>query len=129
MVTLEQINDKVREIALEDPDFIYPKRLDKLDPPCSYGTAAGKTNRVSCVFGRAFFALGVTISSDGGTISEVILREGIPHYEEKDLIWAGVVQSAQDMGTTLAQAVRKADEEVKDYEKTKYETKRELEDY
>lgn len=114
MVTIKEINDKVREIAMSSPNYVYPKSHGiSISPKCSYGPAAGSYKREPCIFGLAFTALGITLPEDNGDIVEVFRILRLPS-DPIEASWALNVQYNQDQGKTWGEAIKIADKRKAD---------------
>ncbi|TDB90885.1 hypothetical protein E1264_03400 [Actinomadura sp. KC216] len=108
-LTFKQIENEVRRLAAENPDFVY----ESYHGSCFYNPTerAGKQYG-ACIFGQAFTNLGTPVPDgiDEDYIGSVLPNMGIEttldQYE-----WAGTVQYQQDQGCAWALAVALADDE------------------
>lgn len=98
-VTVEDLEQAVREIALESPDYIY----DRPDGGCVY---FDKDGCPSCLIGHGLAKLGITPERVGGYNSSGV---GGLSYEDiivgEDLDWLINVQDRQDAGISWGDAV------------------------
>lgn len=118
MITGKKVVKRVREIAKENPDFIYTDQGAN-DSECSYlGRSMSEPNvGQGCIVGQALLDLGVT--REEMVEAEI---EGVPGYEVleylgieskfKHNIFLDYVQESQDDGETWKEAVEYADNEV-----------------
>jgi len=92
--TIEELISKVRELALNNPEFLYRKPLNS--QKCSYTTGAdGK----GCIFGQAMVALQPDIEDflryrDNQPIEMILSILAIGDDNDKE--WCGTVQHKQD---------------------------------
>jgi len=103
-LTFKMVEDKVRELVKERPDFRYnPGGHEQ----CRYNA---DDLQPGCVFGQAFAALGVTIPEDleGQGIREIFTWLGVP-VSLKDRYWASDLQGNQDDGVPWGEALEGAD--------------------
>jgi hypothetical protein len=113
---IEQLIGKVREIAAENPDFIYQKqrRDGHRDTMVCYYVAENSQDG-SCIMGRAFRALGVPAEvlrqyegERTGTLIEAFRVEA----SASQLSWLFNVQCSQDDGLAWGECVRVADRDL-----------------
>jgi hypothetical protein len=102
-VTVEDLEQAVREIALEDPDYVY----DRPYGGCVY---FDKDGCPSCLIGHGLAKLGITPERVGGYNNSGV---GGLSYEDiivgEDIKWLMDVQDQQDAGEFWGNAVRFAD--------------------
>lgn len=132
-LTVQQIINKVREIAERLPDYVYQKPTQ--ETKCEYKPSI--FNPYGCIFGLAFRELGVPVDHIGGSIvsnvinslmekgkveGEHIWQEMVGEELKPEVKWCDTVQAYQDGRKgpgfeppryTWWDAVKKADEEVK----------------
>ena len=121
MITLQQVVDKVREVAKERPEFVYRDQPGAGADECSYTSAAiGSDEGEGCIIGQALMRCGLSREmleemQDGKAcgISD-FLPVLIGHveqasYRDPRVRWMLVAQNAQDTGSSWADAVAQAD--------------------
>lgn len=115
---LGDLADKVREIALKRPNYVYqrknPFRPDDGGPTCVYvEQIPGGTYIPSCLIGHAFVELGVApedlvfAEAEGINIFLVLEKWGYD-LEDPRVTWLENVQYAQDSGVAWGDAVDQA---------------------
>lgn len=135
MITLQQMNEKVRELAKERPDFTYSKQPGAGHDECSYvASSVGGHEGEGCIMGQALTALGIgeevlreyeeavgralnilelatQYLFQDGLMKPVQLYHQIEGSREMDadMNWALKVQANQDVGMTWSEAVADAD--------------------
>lgn len=103
-IKASELAEKVREIALADPDHLYV--ADGLSGRCAYYHA----EEPGCIVGWGLAALGVSADEVGnynegyGVQSLPLLVDGTDHTE-----WLSRVQASQDQNTQWGRAVEAAD--------------------
>lgn len=121
----QQIIAKVREIAAEQPDFVYH------EPPGAVSCVYVHDGRPSCIIGQALWALGLidaTLEHDEtpvlqpGTVyspakpNKVTSRDLFKHLgievDTEEAKWLRAVQSFQDSQFCWLLAVERADDDV-----------------
>lgn len=122
MITIDELMDKVREIASAEPDFRY-RTEDSMGGFCSYLGPIGGGEGSGCIIGRALVGLGVDMSGirgleevqhSSGPIGELLYDRvvDVDFDEEKDyskIVWLDLVQSRQDVGNTWSESVNYAE--------------------
>ncbi len=110
MITVEALIRRVRELAREKPDFIYPKNVTSEGPSCVYN--AHEDGRPPCIFGQAFIDLGEPVDEPSGEAAGAIWSvchvKGIAHTQ-RQRYWMVEMQSAQDCKIPWGEAMRQAD--------------------
>ena len=101
--TFKELENEVRKLAKENPDYVYP-RVRK----CMYNP---DKEQPGCIFGQALARLGISGLPEGNTISTLIevRKVSITEFTDRDLAWARDVQIAQDSGKTWSLAIKRAD--------------------
>lgn len=114
-VKIEDLINRVREIAERSPSYVYPV------PPrgCSYTHFKDGDPTWPCIFGQAFLELGVEESelqvyNDGvaKSITAILRFQGIKRTKQQEL-WCGSVQGDQDTGRMWGRAIENADQDYK----------------
>lgn len=121
MITIDELIDKVREIASEEPDFNY-RATNGLIGTCSYFGPIGGGEGSGCIVGRALIALDVDMSKvreweDDPNIPtpiDELLYERVVDVvfkvdEHDKVLWVDRVQRCQDSGDSWGEAVKFAD--------------------
>lgn len=113
---LKDVVAKVRELATNNPDYVYDRGENG---KCQYI----KDGEGSCIVGQAYVELGVPVEyvkswdsvSYGNAIGawQVVERE-YENYSKYDKEWLDYVQECQDLGQPWELAVDKADAKVKE---------------
>ncbi|WP_026415449.1 hypothetical protein [Actinomadura oligospora] len=108
-ITFEQLESKVRELAVDKPNHVYFRGGYAI---CRYNA---DDRQSGCIFGQAFAALGVRIVTEmeGTSIGAVLDWLGVPFSVEQGA-WARIVQFRQDQQGTWMEAIREADAFVAD---------------
>ena len=99
-----KIEEKLRELAAEKPDFRYSP-ADGITLPCFYSKEQqDQEKNDGCIFGQAFQRLGVP--KDELELQSCAIGEVVRYYSGSDAPenWTAV-QFAQDHGKTWAEAV------------------------
>jgi len=111
-----RVLEELERIVSDDPDYIYtaPTILGGLRTVCVYVDPIKQ--EASCLVGRAFHAAGVPLSElaaydrdDGVSADTLAVDYGLSNEAAVFLL---VVQSAQDMGSTWAEALSRGKSEV-----------------
>jgi hypothetical protein len=110
-LTFEQIESAVRELASENPEFVYDQGSS---PFCKYNP---NHEQPGCIFGQAFIALGEPVPSQFDPTEGSELEAGIIRVLEylgiettvRQRAWADAVQSNQDMSYPWQRAVERGD--------------------
>ncbi|WP_157430034.1 hypothetical protein [Actinomadura oligospora] len=103
-MTFEQIESKVRDLADQQPDYVYDRGSHR---DCQYnadGTQPG------CIFGQALAAFDLEVPEDmeGTPIADLIGWLGI-NTSVLQRIWMRRVQSSQDTGHPWRETIEKVD--------------------
>lgn len=125
MITLQQVIDKVRELAKERPEFVYRDQPGAGGDECSYTSAnVGSDEGEGCIVGQALMRCGLSRETledlqDGTAIGirEFLLMldeyvEQTSGLSDPRARWLVKVQNNQDTGSTWADAVWQADWEA-----------------
>lgn len=112
-ITFSQLEQKVRQLAAENPDFVYPlgQGVSSIFR-CVYNATQDKP---ACIFGRAFAELGHPVpkseeGTDIGSVAVDMLADGenLLDFGQRRY-WLMTVQQRQDEGKTWEWAVAEAD--------------------
>lgn len=101
----EEIEDTIRELAADSPDFIYERPEGVVQCRYVHGDAPG------CLIGQALHFLGVPLADlvmFEGENAITLLRE-LTYTSEPIRRWASRVQDYQDSEATWAESVAYAD--------------------
>lgn len=123
MITIDDLIDKVREIASDEPDFRY-RTEGSVGGFCSYLGPINGGEGSGCIIGRALVGLGVDMGGirglekvyhTPGPIGELLYEQvvDVDFDEDKDyskVIWLDLVQNRQDAGDTWSASVKYAEE-------------------
>ena len=111
MFTVEELINKVREIAKANPDFVYQYPCSDM---CYYTDVNG-----GCLFGQAINLLDSNIDltnfnptdlcSVNGPSIKTVLRELNIYGNRKQIDWCSLVQGAQDEQVAWGEAVSGGD--------------------
>ncbi|QFG25428.1 hypothetical protein [Actinomadura sp. WMMB 499] len=111
-ITFKDIENEVRRLVNENPDYKYPAPYDGL---CTYNAVEsegedGTEAKPACLFGQAFTNLGSPIPDkhEGQFIQTVLGVLGI-NSTRAERCWAGAVQDKQDNSRRWREAVAFAD--------------------
>ena len=115
MITAKDVVAKVRELAAESPDFVYPTASRGNDVDCFY-LPDERFGQPACIFGQALLALGadreVLARADSnpiGTPVNALLGDLGVIKDDDSADWFWTVQSKQDTRTPWGEAVWVAD--------------------
>lgn len=113
MITAEEIIAKVRELAAEQPEFVYPSNTDRAGGMACLYTADDE--QPGCIFGQAFASFNIpTEPLETEAIANAwrhLLNNGLVGPPAADQArWMDRVQTFQDTGAEWAYAVQRADE-------------------
>lgn len=114
-INVDELVSKVREVAKENPTFVYTKK-----PHDDQSFSAGgceytpdKMNPYGCIIGAGLLKMGIDTTqppwNDNEPIDTILEGEAFTHY--KQVKWLHVVQDCQDNGHPWGQAVETADRE------------------
>ena len=125
MITLQQVVDKVREVAKERPEFVYRDQPGAGADECSYTSAGIDTDEgEGCLIGQALMRCGLSRETlaqlqDGKAVGiSDFLPVLVGHVEQESnrnttrdprVRWLLAAQNAQDTGSSWADAVAQAD--------------------
>jgi hypothetical protein len=118
-IDVDKLIQAVRDIAAENPEFVYKQHYDNGGGiSCLYTLADGTPD---CIIGRAMARIGQPLppqDPNGGNACTLLnssvghwgVHEEAPLFGNRDKVqWLTVVQSHQDNGVTWSHAVSEAD--------------------
>lgn len=109
-VSAEELERAIREVASENPDFVYRKAFVDDGPPiCAYFDEEGCP---SCLVGHGLARLGMgkdDIKDLNFVSVEALFDDGIIETGDTPKSWFNNVQEFQDTDTPWGQTVRDAD--------------------
>lgn len=113
MFTLDELETEVRRLAAEKPDFVYEKPVNS--HICKYVVEDEGRLKGSCIMGQALINLGVSARElshwEGTGIGAIVANQGISGERN----WIAQVQYAQDRDASWGDAIKHADDVMKEY--------------
>jgi sugar (pentulose or hexulose) kinase len=111
--TAAQIIAAVREVAAENPGYVYPVMPTASDNECAYlgnGLEPNGGQKCGCLIGQAFLRVGLRIRKieEGDSVNILLLNRRIA-FTENEKGWLRTAQNSQDRSQPFGTCVKLAD--------------------